>query len=159
MVDFSAGLNHSLFLKNDGTVWTTGGNGDGQLGDGTNYHRRSPVQVKEANGSSFDNVTKISAGPSHSLFLKNDGTVWATGNNAYGQLGDGTQENRTNPVQVLNQDGSIFLDVVEIEALNARSIFLKSDGTVWSVGHGQFGQNGDGTLNDSISCADARWEW
>jgi alpha-tubulin suppressor-like RCC1 family protein len=32
----------------------------------------------------------ISAGISHSLVLKNDGTVWAAGDNSFGQLGDGT---------------------------------------------------------------------
>ncbi len=35
-------------------------------------------------------VTKIAAGAYHSLFLKSDGSLWAMGNNRYGQLGDGT---------------------------------------------------------------------
>jgi alpha-tubulin suppressor-like RCC1 family protein len=40
------------------------------------------------------------AGASYSLFLKNNGTVWACGDNSYGQLGDGTQNNSSTPVQV-----------------------------------------------------------
>ena len=42
----------------------------------------------------------IAAGISHSIALKFDGTVWAWGSNTYGQLGDGTNTDRTTPVQV-----------------------------------------------------------
>ena len=58
---------------------------DGQLGDGNTTSRQSPVQVMHAFGTEFENVVDFS-GSNHSLFLKNDGTVWATGN-GYGQLG------------------------------------------------------------------------
>ena len=44
----------------------------------------------------------ISAGKSHSMVLKADGTVWATGSNKYGQLGDGTTSNMANFVKVLS---------------------------------------------------------
>ncbi|HCF88757.1 MAG TPA: hypothetical protein DER41_02250, partial [Firmicutes bacterium] len=52
----------------------------------------------------LSNVTAITAGLSHTVALKDDGTVWAWGYNAYGQLGDGTTSDRSAPVQVfLNQ--------------------------------------------------------
>jgi hypothetical protein len=55
----------------------------------------TPVKV-----SSLTGITAIAAGNDHSLFLKNDGTVWAVGYNDYGQLGDGTTVNKYTPVQV-----------------------------------------------------------
>ena len=47
-----------------------------------------------------ENVTAISAGGGHSLFLKTDRSVWATGYNYYGQLGDGATANQSTPIQV-----------------------------------------------------------
>ena len=46
-------------------------------------------------------MATIAAGLYHSLALKQDGTVWAWGDNDYGQLGDGTDTDRLTPVQVL----------------------------------------------------------
>ena len=74
----------------------------GQLGDGTTMVRTNPVQVKHEDGSGLSGVLGISAGIEHTVFLKSDGTltVYATGANFMGQLGDGTTTNRSNPVQV-----------------------------------------------------------
>ncbi len=47
----AAGEGHSLALKGDGTVWAWGGNGYGQLGDGTTMDRSTPVQVKGPGGT------------------------------------------------------------------------------------------------------------
>ena len=44
----------------------------------------------------------IAAGGYHSMVLKADGTVWAAGGNGYGQLGDGTQDDKSNFVQVFS---------------------------------------------------------
>ena len=62
-----------------------GRNNGGELGDGTNTDRISPVQV-----TGLSQATAIAAGLMHSLALKSDGTVHAWGNNYYSQLGDGT---------------------------------------------------------------------
>src|SRR3989339_660349 len=91
----SAGSNHRLALKSDGTVWAWGGNEYGQLGDGTTTNRKTPIQV-----SGISSITAIAGITHHSLALKSDGTVWAWGYNYYGQLGDGTYTDRTSPVQV-----------------------------------------------------------
>ena len=61
-------------------------NDDGQLGDGTYNNTNRPEQIVASN------VTAIAAGGYHSLFLKSDGSLWAMGDNQYGQLGDGTYE-------------------------------------------------------------------
>src|SRR5438477_389666 len=85
VAELAGGGNHTIALKQDGTVWTWGYNGYGQLGDGTTTQRVIPVQV-----SSLSGMTGVAAGLYFSLALKSDGTVWAWGNNTNGQLGDGT---------------------------------------------------------------------
>ncbi|HPX11745.1 MAG TPA: hypothetical protein PKW20_05645, partial [Syntrophales bacterium] len=80
---------HTVALKSDGTVWAWGFNADGQLGDGTDTDRWTPVQVKGPGGAGFlAGVKAVTTGACHTLALKEDGTVWAWGFNYYGQLGD-----------------------------------------------------------------------
>ena len=71
-------------------------NDTGQLGDGTYNNINRPEQIV-AGG-----VTVIAAGYYHSLFLKDDGSLWTLGgNNQYGQLGDGTYNQTNRPQQIV----------------------------------------------------------
>jgi alpha-tubulin suppressor-like RCC1 family protein len=95
----AAGYFHSLFLQSDGSLWAMGNNYDGQLGDGTtdndNYNTNWPEQIVASN------VTAIAGGGDHSLFLQSDGSLWAMGDNASGQLGDGTYNQINLPEQIV----------------------------------------------------------
>ena len=84
VVGISAGHYHTLYLKSDGTVWAAGDNREGQLGDGSTTNRSNPVQVKNADGTGLTGVVAVSAGSAHAVYLKGDGTVWATGDNRKG---------------------------------------------------------------------------
>jgi alpha-tubulin suppressor-like RCC1 family protein len=149
----SAGESHKLALKSDGTVWSWGANWDGQLGDGTTgEYRNNPVQVVDSEGTPLSGITTISAGASHSLALKSDGTAWAWGGNWDGQLGDGTDdESKNTPVQVQGSNGTEFNDITMISAGAYHGLALKSDGTLWSWGNNGNGQLGDGTERNSKS--------
>jgi alpha-tubulin suppressor-like RCC1 family protein len=84
-ISIAAGIYHSLGMKSDGTLWAWGYNGSGQLGDGTSWARNTPQQIQTAN-----NWISIAAGSFHSVGLKSDRTQFCgTGNNGYGELGDG----------------------------------------------------------------------
>lgn len=126
---------HTVALKEDGTVWTWGYNGYGQLGDGTTITRRTPVQV-----SGLSDVIAIAGEYYHTLALKDEGTVWAWGYNRHGQLGDGTTTTKRTPVQV-----SGLSDVTAMAGGRFHSIAAKDDGTVWTWGTNNYGQLGDGT--------------
>lgn len=89
----STGLFHTLILKTDNTLWATGSNNGGQFGNGTNTDRNSAVQV-------MTNVKYMATGGGApnggiSFIVKNDNTVWATGYNIAGTLGDGTTISRS----------------------------------------------------------------
>ena len=122
----AAGFFHSLALKADGSVWAWGYNGNGQLGDGSKIERAAPVEVLPPGSG----VIQIAAGKIYSLALKADGSVWAWGNNAWGQMGDGTKTDRLSPISVL-PPGS---NVIKIAAGKDFAFALKKDGSVWGWG-------------------------
>ena len=139
---------HVLALKNDGTVWSWGRNELGQLGDGTRTDRYVPVQI-----AGLTNVVKISASGWGSLALRADGTVWVWGWTCCGAAGDGTapdghgdpESYRLVPTQVPGLD-----QVTAIAAGHNHHMVLRADGTVWTWGFGDLGQNGTGRLGHQL---------
>jgi len=149
----TAGHNHSLALKNDGSVWAWGSNQMYALGDGTLADRSVPVRVKGPGSVGFlTNIIAIGGGGAHSLALKDDGTVWAWGDNSRGRLGNGTAVNYSStPVQVVGVDGVGFLNgIVAIAAGAAHNLALKNDGSIYA-----WGVNFDGRLGNDTSHFDA----
>jgi alpha-tubulin suppressor-like RCC1 family protein len=98
----AGGYLHSLALTSDGTVWAWGYNSNGQLGNGTyTFSINTPVQVLGPGGvGDLTGVTELTETVYSSLALKGDGTVWAWGDNGYGELGNGTYTGSNTPVQV-----------------------------------------------------------
>jgi alpha-tubulin suppressor-like RCC1 family protein/phosphodiesterase/alkaline phosphatase D-like protein len=137
----AAGSTHSIALKSDGTVLAWGNNGNGQLGDGTNASRTSPVVVTGLSG-----VVAVAVGYYHNLALKSDGTVAAWGYNFDGELGDSTTTSRTSPVVVTGLSG-----VVAVAVGAYHNLALKSDGTVVVWGRNDGGQLGDSTTTNRYS--------
>ena len=142
MIALAGGGSHSLALHSDGTIWAWGYGHYGQLGNGT----VTEISLVPVQALGLTVATAVAAGDGHSLGLKNDGTVWAWGYNFYGQLGNGASGNGTNnsvPVLVTGLTG-----VTAIAAGFDQCLAVKSDGTVWSWGHNNYGQLGDGTHTD-----------
>ena len=130
-INIASGDYHSLGLKIDGTVWGWGiqysllaGLTSGALGDNSTGSRTSPIQV--AGAHSF---IKIACGKIHSLGLKADSSLWAWGQNIYGQLGHNDTNYRSSPVQVVGSHSFI-----SITGGNTNSLGLKSDGSCWYWG-------------------------
>lgn len=128
------GVFHTLFVAPDGRVAATGGNDEGQLGDGTTTDRLVSVFVEN-----LTDVVAVAAGGFHSLALDSSGRVWAWGDNGIGQLGDGTTTDRSVPVEV---EPTNLTGVVAIAAGFVHSLALRSDGTVWAWGNDRQGQLG-----------------
>lgn len=97
VVSFGTGGWHSLSLLENGTLWAWGYNGEGEVGDGTTEHRLSPVMVSGA----LPKAIELIAGNGHSIAFLGDFRLFTWGLNNGGQLGDGTQVDRSSPVEVI----------------------------------------------------------
>ena len=138
----------SYVLIQDGTVHAAGFNGFGELGNGTNTDSSNFVTVSTAN---VHDIVQIAAGFAHGLALRRDGTVWAWGNNASGQLGNGTTVNSNVPVQVTAPG---FTGIVAIAATGFSSSYaVDGTGRVWVWGANDAGQLGDGTTTNRATPA------
>ncbi len=153
---FDAGTTHALAVKPDGTVWAWGYDYMGQLGPGGTSLKaqgRAPYGP-EADSYNPDivrgisDVKAVAAGGSHSVALKNDGTVWAWGGNEDGQLGQGTTggSDQASPVQVKGAEGA-----TAIAAGMFHTLAIASDGGVWAWGSNEYGQVGNGSASSTGS--------
>ena len=151
---------NAIAVKTDGTLWAWGRGSNGVLGlNQTNVNRSSPVQV-----GSLTNWKQVSMGTDHCVAVKLDGTLWAWGSGAFGQLGTGNTTARSSPIQV-----GTLTNWKQASAGNQFGGAVKVDGTLWLMGGseydniGQIGQRNIllyssptqvGTLNDwkLISC-------
>jgi len=84
----------------------------------------------------------LGGGEGFTATLRATGDLWGWGENARGQVGDGTTENRTVPVPVRD-----LTDVIDITGGDNFTVALRSDGTVWAWGANYSGQLGDGTTD------------
>ena len=96
---------HSLILKNDGTLWGTGYNDNSELGLRDTYNRSTFTQVI----TNTDNIKSVYCGDSHTFILKNDGTLWGCGYNGKGQLGLGAKTDRKIFTQITTNTDNIKL--------------------------------------------------
>ena len=85
------GINHSLALKTNATLWSWGKNERGELGLGTNSTTDITVPTQVSTNA---DKTLITIGEDFSQIMNSDGFLYATGLNTFGQLGDGTNTNK-----------------------------------------------------------------
>lgn len=123
VTQISAGSQHALALRSDGSVWVWGSNAAGQIGDGTTINRSTPTRVDLPN----TNIIAVAAGSLHSLALDRSGNVWAWGYNFP-------------PARVAD-----LADIVAIAAGEHLSYAIGADGRVWASGSNVQGELGTGS--------------
>jgi trimeric autotransporter adhesin len=134
---FEVGLNHTVILRANGTMWACGDNSFGQLGEGTTTARLIPVRI----GTATD-WADVTAGAFHTVAIKKDGTMWAWGDNTSGQLGDGlTAFGQVSPKQVGTDN-----TWKKVVSHYNHTIALKTDGSLWAWGESYSGQVGTGEV-------------
>lgn len=129
------GGNADYALKKDGTVWAWGGNGSGELGNGTNGDSITPVQV-----AGLSDVSALAASSGNAFALKKDGSLWGWGYNGQGALGTGNMTNSSTPVQVPG-----LPPIVSVATRYGSTYAVGSDGSVWAWGNNFMGVLGNGS--------------
>ena len=132
----SCGDTHTLMITHDDSLWSCGRNDCGQLCHGDTEGRLMPQKT------SFSDISNISAGHSHSLFQNNNGEIFSCGHNEFGQCGLGHFNHpQVTPSLIPNAPSNI---VPVVCASDGQSLFLDSEGNVFSVGYNNYGQLGLG---------------
>ena len=137
VLSVSCGAYHTLIITSDGSdsnLWSYGRNDFGQLCFGNKKRQPKPQKT------SFSNISKISAGSYHSLFQNNKGEIFACGHNMSGECGLGHFDSQLTPSLIPNLPSNI----VQFICGYRHSLFLNSEGNVFSVGDDYYGNLGLG---------------
>jgi alpha-tubulin suppressor-like RCC1 family protein len=136
----SAGTNHNMAIKTDGTLWGWGQATTGKLGDNTTTTKSSPVQIGTRTW------TNVYSGENHTIAIRTDGTLWAWGSNNNGQLGDNTGVNKSSPVQIGTLNNWSSASTTKNDFSYANTAAIKTDGTLWIWGQNNYGNLGNNTV-------------
>ncbi len=129
VTQISLGRSLALFRKGNGEVWFSG------------YVGELPWVTVPTRKTGLPPVSAVAAGGATAYAIDNDGALWAWGDNARGQIGNGTTALTSTPVKITAVTGRV-LQVVS-DAYHAAA--LTEDGSVWTWGDNSAGQLGDGT--------------
>src|SRR5579871_5005708 len=162
--------NHSLALRSDHTVWAWGEGDHGELGNGGTTDSSVPVQVmcsvatqcparptRGIPAAALSNITMIASGGNHNLALQKlpNGAeqLWAWGDDANGDLGDGGTVQENAAVRVSQIWAPATLTEITAAGDNANagfSLALDSTGKMWAWGENNHGQIGNGSTTPSF---------
>lgn len=145
----AAGKYYSMALGDDGTLWTWGRNSSGQLGDGSYKDKTAPVKI-----GTYTDWIQIACSPfdEHSAALRSNHSLWLWGNNAQGQLGDGTIKSRNVPEQL--STGMAKAIWVDVHLGYHNSFAIHDNGSehfLFAWGDNSSGMFGDGTKTDRLT--------
>ena len=139
----SIGMDLTMVVKEDDSLWIAGDNTYGYYGDGTTDTGDYPFKLM-GNVRQAEIYSPAEEDKQVLFALKTDGTLLGWGKNDLGQLGDGTTEDRGTPVQVMT-------DVDFFGSCGKHSLAVKTDGSLWAWGNNSNGQIGDGTFVNRLS--------
>ena len=167
VIDVSCGEQHTLAVTNDGRVYGCGWTSNGRLGlggglnAGIGFHRSLPTGIRPTIP-----IKRVSCGGAHSLLLATSGVVFSFGKNDNGQLGTNDKKSRMGATiinfiqgrkdQELNTsnnngiDDKAILRFQQIEAGQAHSMFLSTNGFIYACGCSCGGRLGITSLEDIL---------
>uniref|UniRef100_A0A8C1EW10 HECT and RLD domain containing E3 ubiquitin protein ligase 4 n=1 Tax=Cyprinus carpio carpio TaxID=630221 RepID=A0A8C1EW10_CYPCA len=142
--DVGCGRRHSVFLLEDGTVYTCGCNDLGQLGH--DKARKKPEQVMSLDAQ---NIVAVSCGEAHTLALNDKGQVFAWGLGSDGQLGLSNIEDRIRIPRTVKSLSEVH--IAQVACGNCHSLALARGGQIFSWGQNKYGQLGLGMQGAGVS--------
>jgi alpha-tubulin suppressor-like RCC1 family protein len=127
-------------IRTDGTLWSWGTNDTGQLGNGTfNIHYSSPIQI-----GALTDWNQVAVDEFGTAFgIRTNGTLWAWGDNTYGQLGRGLAValNYSSPVQI-----GALTTWKKVDSCHGTVLALTTGGTMFAWGDNGTGELGRGNV-------------
>ena len=144
----SSGARHTLILKSDGTVWATGDNTYGELGNGdaSGTAKLNPVQVMVGGSTPLTGIVNVAAGTDESFAVDTSGDVWAWGYNVHGELALGGTSNAPYAARITSLSNAIG-----IASTQYHTLVLQANGSVWGFGVNTSGQVGDGATASYVT--------
>ena len=130
VVKLSSGSNHVCVITDKNAVYCWGQNERGQLGNGTYENATAPVKIDDSGVLVGKKIVDISSLSGHVCALDDIGDIYCWGENDSGQLGDGTQENRTVPVAIQNKN-SLKFDMIAAGWGNTCAVEKNNDLYCW----------------------------
>ena len=128
----SAGNRHSCAIKSDNTLWCWGQGASGRLGLGSDQsNRNTPNEVVSVNSD----WASVAPGGAHTCAIKNNGSLWCWGKNAYGQLGQSNLNDHSSPTRVGTET-----DWAHVATGGAHTCATKNDGTLHCWGKNEASQ-------------------
>ena len=156
IIQVSLGDQHSSALTSSGRIFTWGSNSYGQLGDGTTEAKFTPTDITSYfNLEADDKIIQVSLGSNHTSAITLKGHIFTWGVNWYGQLGDGTREERYCPTDITSRFNLEVNDrIIQISLGNYHSFALTLMGNIFTWGVNWHGQLGTGTKEASLTPTD-----
>ena len=135
VLSVACGLGHTFIITDKLDLWSCGNNESGQLCLGNKeFEFQSKFQQ-----TLFSNISKVSLGASYSLFQDNNGEIYSCGDNSKGELALGhINSPQITPTKIPNLPTNIVQFICGLQ----HSLFLDSEGKVFSTGYNYFGQLG-----------------
>ncbi|MNJ98463.1 Regulator of chromosome condensation (RCC1) repeat protein [compost metagenome] len=145
----SVGMRHTCAIRLvDGQLFCWGYNYRGELGDGSTSQRNAPVPLSSTDGWNAYSWKYVSAGSNQTCAIRSDNQLFCWGNNAHGQLGDGTTNNSNVPVAVSSTSGGVD-SWIQVTVGSNQTCAIRSDGRLFCWGLNTSHQLGDGTATTS----------
>ena len=123
------GENHSVFLSNEGNVFVTGGNFQGQLGLMEKLIR-IPKPIPN-----IPQITTISCGLNSTICIDIEGSLWGFGENTSGQLGLGDHNNINTPTKISN-----LPPIIDVKCGLRHTLCISEDSNLWGFGTNGYSQ-------------------
>ncbi len=145
----AAGRFFCLALASDGTIYSWGQNGNGELGNNSNTNSNVPVAVYTGGALLGKTITAIAAGGNHSIALTSGDSVYTWGYNLYGELGNNSNTDSNIPVAVYTGGALSGKTITAVAAGDLHLITLTSENVVYTWGYNRSGQLGNNSISDS----------